>query len=179
MYMPPLTIISFYNNCTFGSFFTCFGFKIWCLKRFLDRSVSFLRKETHEHVKTIKKRCLEANNRIFRKHALKKGLCSLCFPPNSTFRIPNWLFDEISKWFCMVLPGEAEKHVFSTKNLNFDQKSWKYTGNQKDNSTNNEHTGFPRVPCGPVGLWNLRYLYRMYSNLSSNSKHLASSRILR
>ena len=34
------------------------------LKKFLDRSVSFLRQETHEHVETIKKRCLEAENEI-------------------------------------------------------------------------------------------------------------------
>ena len=36
----------------------------WFLKDFLDRSVSFLRQETHEHVKTIKKRCLEAKHDI-------------------------------------------------------------------------------------------------------------------
>ena len=42
-----------------------FGFKICFLKKFLDRSVSFLCQETHEHVKTLKKRCLEAQNDIF------------------------------------------------------------------------------------------------------------------
>ena len=49
--------------------FACFGFKIRFLKKFLDRSVSFFGQETHEHVKTIKKRCLEAKNNIFRKTA--------------------------------------------------------------------------------------------------------------
>ena len=44
--------------------FACFGFKIEFLTNFLDRSVSFLRQETHEHVKTMKKRCLEAKNYI-------------------------------------------------------------------------------------------------------------------
>ena len=47
----------------------------WILKKFLDRSVSFLRQQTHEHVKTIKKGCLEANTTFFRKSAFKK-----CFP---------------------------------------------------------------------------------------------------
>ena len=42
----------------------CFGFKIGFLKKFLDRSVSFFGQETQEHVKTIKKRCLEAKNDI-------------------------------------------------------------------------------------------------------------------
>ena len=35
------------------------------------------------------------------------------------FRVKNWVSDGISKWFCIVLPGEAEKHVFfsfSTQN---------------------------------------------------------------
>ena len=41
------------------------------MKKILDRSVSFLRQETHEHVKTIKKRCLEAKNHFFRKNAFK------------------------------------------------------------------------------------------------------------
>ena len=45
--------------------FAGFVFKIGFLKKFLNRSVSFLRQETHEHVKTIKKRCLEAKNHIF------------------------------------------------------------------------------------------------------------------
>ena len=35
------------------------------LKKFLDRSVSFLRQETHEHIKTINKRCLEAQKCYF------------------------------------------------------------------------------------------------------------------
>ena len=43
------------------------GFQNGFLKKFLDRSVSFLRQETHEHVKTIKKRCLEAKNTILIK----------------------------------------------------------------------------------------------------------------
>ena len=42
------------------------------LKKFLNLSVSFLRQETHEHVKTIKKRCLETQNQIFRKNIFKK-----------------------------------------------------------------------------------------------------------
>ena len=39
--------------------------QIWFLKKFLDRSVSFLCQETHEHVKTIKQRCLETKNHVF------------------------------------------------------------------------------------------------------------------
>ena len=39
-----------------------------------------------------------------------------------TFRFQNLVFDEISRWFCMVLPGEAQKHVFVLpKNLKFDK----------------------------------------------------------
>ena len=34
-----------------------------------------------------------------------------------TFRVQNKVFDEISRWFCMVLSGEAEKHVFRPKAL--------------------------------------------------------------
>ena len=45
--------------------FACLGFKISFLKKFLDRSVACLRQETHEHVKTIKKCCLEARHDMF------------------------------------------------------------------------------------------------------------------
>ena len=38
--------------------------------------------ETHEHVKTIKKPCLEAKYHIFHKHALEK----ICFPGGSPSR---------------------------------------------------------------------------------------------
>ena len=31
------------------------------------------------------------------------------------------IFDEISRWFCMVLRGEAQKHGFETKEL----KNWR------------------------------------------------------
>ena len=43
--------------------------------RFHDRSVSFFGKKTQEHVKTIKKRCLEVKHDIFRKDEFerKKG----------------------------------------------------------------------------------------------------------
>ena len=30
-----------------------------------------------------------------------------------TFRVQNLFFDEISRWFCMVLHGEAQKHCCS------------------------------------------------------------------
>ena len=33
-----------------------------------------MRQETHEHIKTIKKLCLEAKNVIFRKNAFIKGM---------------------------------------------------------------------------------------------------------
>ena len=57
--------------------FSCFGFKIRFLKKFLDRWVSFMRQETHEHIKTIKKRCLETKNHIlFVKMHLKIGVFS-------------------------------------------------------------------------------------------------------
>ena len=62
--------------------FACFGFKIWFLKKFLDRSVSFLGQETHEHVKTIKKRFLETSNVFFAKIHFKK----ICFPGRFPFR---------------------------------------------------------------------------------------------
>ena len=74
MYMPTLTIVLFYNNCTFVSNLTCFGFKIVFLKKFLDRSASFFGQETHEHVKTIKKLGLEAKNGIFLKSFLGKNI---------------------------------------------------------------------------------------------------------
>ena len=56
--------------------FAWLGFKIGFLKKFLDRSVSFLRQETHEHVKTIKKRCLEAKNMNFSQSVFRKGMFS-------------------------------------------------------------------------------------------------------
>ena len=49
----------------------------------LDRSVSFFGQETREHVKAIKKRCLEAKNVILRKTILKKGMFPEGFPPCS------------------------------------------------------------------------------------------------
>ena len=54
----------------------------WIMKRFLDRSASFFGQETHEHVKTIKKRCLET------KHSIFKYL-EVCFPEGfpSMFRL--------------------------------------------------------------------------------------------
>ena len=50
------------SECWFD--FACFGFKIRFLKKNLDRSASFFGQETHEHVKTIKKRCLEVKNQF-------------------------------------------------------------------------------------------------------------------
>ena len=72
----PLSFTEFKKNWKIAcknQNFACLGFKIGIgfLKKFLDRSVSFLRQETHEHVKTIKKRCLEAKNHIFRKNEFK------------------------------------------------------------------------------------------------------------
>ena len=49
-----------------------FGSKSHFLMKFLDDSASFFGQETHEHVKTIKKGCLEAKNGIFVKMHLKK-----------------------------------------------------------------------------------------------------------
>ena len=49
-------------------------------EEFLDRSASFFGQETHEQVKTIKKRCVEAKNDIFHKHAFKKGVLSRRLP---------------------------------------------------------------------------------------------------
>ena len=34
-----------------------------------------------------------------------------------TFRVQKWVFDEISRWCCRVLPGEAQKTFFLIKNL--------------------------------------------------------------
>ena len=62
--------------------FTCSGFKLRFLKKFLNRSVSCLRQKTHEPVKTIKKHCLEAKRDIFRKNAFKDRYVFLGgFPP--------------------------------------------------------------------------------------------------
>ena len=62
--------------------FACFGFKICFLKKLRDRSVSFFGQETHEHVKTIKKHCLEAKNNIFSKNAFENRYVFLGgFPP--------------------------------------------------------------------------------------------------
>ena len=126
MYMPPLTIF-FYNNCTFKSFFTCFGFKIWFLKTFLDRSASFFGQETHEHVKTIRKRCLEAKNHLFRKMQLtKRHVFPKVFPPCSdcwsnfahfgskTDFLMKFLDD--SAWFCLE---KLKNMFFQGKTLTF------------------------------------------------------------
>ena len=110
----------------FWSNFACFVSKTYFLKQFLDRSASFFGQEIHEHLKTIKKCCVEAKNDDFRKSGFKKDVFSLCFPPISTFRIQNWLFYKISRWFCMVLLGEAEKHVLPTQNFNIWPKIQKY-----------------------------------------------------
>jgi len=56
------------NLTTFSLFFTitaCFGSKTCFLRWFHNRSVSFFGQETQERIKTIKKRCLEAENNIF------------------------------------------------------------------------------------------------------------------
>ena len=149
MYMPTLTIISFYNNCTFGSNFTCFRFKIVFLKEFLDRSASFFGQETHEHVKIMKKRCLEAQMTFFHKN-LFKNMFSLCFPPNSIIGSKTdfliKLLDD-SAWLCL----EKLKNIFfQPKTLIFDQQSEKYQTNPKNIIKMHENTGFARVPCGPV-----------------------------
>ena len=39
-----------------------------------------------------------------------------------TARVQNWVFDEISKLFCMVLRGGAQKTMFSIKNNIFNEK---------------------------------------------------------
>ena len=65
--------------------FACFGFKIGFWKKFLNRSASFFGQETHEHVKIIKNRCLEAKNVFFRKNAFKDKYVFLGgFPPGAS-----------------------------------------------------------------------------------------------
>ena len=60
----------------------CFGFIFF--QKFLDRSASFFGQETHEHVKTIKKRCLETKNSIFWKNAFKnRYVFQEGFPPGA------------------------------------------------------------------------------------------------
>ena len=54
----------------------------------------------------------------------------------------------------MVLPGEAEKHVFSRQNFNiYLTKILENIKRKMKKSKVNENTGFPRVSCGPVDLW--------------------------
>ena len=45
------------------------------------------------------------------------------------FRIQNWVFDKISRWFCMVLRGEAQKTVLPPKNLEIRPKTKSTTKN--------------------------------------------------
>ena len=52
------------QNCTFG-------FENLLFEVILHRSASFYGQKTEEHIKTIKKRCLEAKTNIFRKNALE------------------------------------------------------------------------------------------------------------
>ena len=134
--------------------FACCGFKIRFLKKFLDRSVSFSARKLMSMLKPPKNVVWRPKISFFCKDAFKKRYVFLMFSPMSTLRIPNWLFDEISKWFCMVLLGEAEKHVFSIKNFNIWQTIPKILKKDKIN----ENTAFPKVPCGPVepcgALWN-------------------------
>ena len=54
-----------------------FGFKIYFLKKFLDRSASFFGQQTHEHVKALKKCCPEAKKYLFFYSFLRKT-CDFC-----------------------------------------------------------------------------------------------------
>ena len=66
----------------FWSNFAHLGSKTCFLRWFHIRSVSFFGQETYEHVKTIKKCCLETQNDIFRKNAFKHRCVFLGgFPP--------------------------------------------------------------------------------------------------
>ena len=55
------------------------------MKKFLDRSVSFLRHETHEHVKTMKEGYLEAKHDIFfvKVHLKSRYVFLGGFPPGA------------------------------------------------------------------------------------------------
>ena len=113
----------FYHNCMFW-------FQNLLLRWFHNRSVSFLRQETHEHVKTIKKRCLEANNDIFRKKNLwKRYVFPKAFPPCSDFWstcahfgsktgfLMKFLND--SAWLCLE---KLKEHVFQPESLPFNKR---------------------------------------------------------
>ena len=70
-----------------------FWFKIWFLKKILNRSVSFFGQETHEHVKTIKNVVWMPKTVFFRKCIKQSMFSRKGFPPCSDF------------WFNFALSG--------------------------------------------------------------------------
>ena len=50
------------------------------------------------------------------------------------FRVQKWYYDEIYRWFCMVLLEKFKHHIILTTNLKIFQTSWKIPKNE----------GFPR-----------------------------------
>ena len=100
----------------------CCGSNTCFLRWFHNRSVSFLGQETQEHIKTIKKRCLEVKNDIFSYKCILKKVCF----PYVFLRFPHFgsktdflikLLND-SAWFCME---KLKKHSFETP------KNRKYT----------------------------------------------------
>ena len=102
----------------------------------------------------------------FCKRSLKKKVCF----PYAFLRLSHFgsktdflmKFLDDSAWLRLV---KLKNIFFKQKTWYLTQKSWKYPQNPKDNGLNQnilENIGFPRVPCGPAGLWNLTYLYHMY-----------------
>ena len=45
--------------------------------------------------------------------------------PFRTFRVQNGFFDEISRWFCMVLRGEAKKHSLFHQTMPCGGQNWR------------------------------------------------------
>ena len=115
----------------------CFGSKTCFLRWFHNRSVSFFGQKTQEHVKTIKKRCLEAKNNIFRKNAFKKNMfyrrVSLHVP--TVGALSDFSDPKLNFWgnFQMILHGFAWRNlkskVLRPKNLKIRPNTQKH--NQK------------------------------------------------
>ena len=86
-----------------------------------------------------------------------------------TFRLQNCFFDEVSQWFCMVLPGEAQKHVFLIKSVKIWPKIPKILGFLRVGAHMGPY-GPIRAHMGPILFKKLLSLIKNHKTINKNIK---------
>ena len=120
-----------------------------CLFEVISKSFCIIFRPGNSWARWNHQKTLSGDQKLyFRKNVLKKN----CFPyvflwfPHFGSKIgflTQFLND--SAWFCLE---KLEKHVFFRPKALMFNKKLKKSQKSKNQQQINEHTGFPRVPCG-------------------------------